>query len=461
MTSLDTHQANSLAPDWLDHPTDVNRLNPAIWPIGADRDADGMLRIQGHRADNLMASYGSPLYVMDEDDFRARAARFAREFNGWQVYYAGKSFLCRAVARWVNQAGLGLDVCSGNELAVALSAGFPPDRIEFHGNNKSVEELAGAIDSGVGRIIVDCAEEIERIERLAAEREATVAVLVRVTTGVQAHTHDYISTGHEDQKFGFSIQQGQAMAGLLACSSSPHLDLRGIHCHIGSQIFDTEGFRQAASRMVALMADFRDRTAVSLPELNLGGGFGIAYTDRDTALDVGCLRAQLAQIVQDALVGYGLDSCRLAIEPGRSICGPAGVGLYTVGVVKPVLASESATRVYVSVDGGMSDNVRSALYRADYTAVVANRRSTAAPVLARVAGKHCESGDILVRDVYLPGDIRPGDIVAIPADGAYARSLASNYNHALKPGVVAVTPGHAYPILRRETLDDLLALDVG
>jgi len=448
------------APAWLSVPEDLNALDQALWPVSARRDDSGALLIAGHRVEDLVGQFGSPVYVMDEGDFRTRARAFATEFPGWTVYYASKAFLCRTVARWVEQEGLNLDVASGNELAVALAAGFPPQRIGMHGNNKSVEELETALNVGVGRIIVDSFDEIARIEALASQRGCTATVLVRVTTGVEAHTHEYIATSHEDQKFGFSIHSGAAMKALLACQESPWIHLAGVHSHIGSQIFDLEGFQVAARRTMELIAGFRELTSVHLGEVNLGGGFGIAYTEQDSPLTPTQLNRGLVRIVEDAQREYGLGEMRLAIEPGRAICGPAGVAVYTVGTVKKVDIGQGLQRTYVSVDGGMSDNVRTALYHAEYSAVVANRRCEAEPMLSRVVGKHCESGDILVHDVYLPSDLRPGDLLAVPGAGAYARSLSSNYNHIARPPVIAVTRQRAYPIIRRETLADLLSVDV-
>ncbi len=440
---------------------DAAGIDPRLWPDGARRDDQGRLCLAGHPVTDLLTEFGSPLYVIDEVDFRRRARDFAAAFESWTVHYAGKAFLCKAVARWVAQEGLGLDVCSGNELAIALAAGFPPERIEFHGNNKSVAELAAAIEAGVGRIMVDCLEEIDRIEALAALADRPVTVSVRVTTGVEAHTHRYIATGGEDQKFGFSIRSGQAMAALLACRERPHLRLTGVHSHIGSQIFDTEAFGLAAGRVLELMARFRDQTGQELTHLNLGGGFGIAYTDQDRPLTPGELHQGLARKVEEGRAAWGLAPLHLAIEPGRAICGPAGVALYTVGLVKPVALGQGTSRRYVAVDGGMSDNIRPALYQAVYTAVLANRSSTAPLQAARVVGKHCESGDVLVQEAALPADLVAGDLVALPAAGAYTRSMASNYNQTARPAVVAVSPGEARLIIRRETLEDLLALDVG
>jgi len=440
--------------------TDTNTLDPLLWPANAIRTPSGYLAIAGHSVQDLITTYGSPLYVMDEADFRARARRFKSAFPGWDIYYAGKAFLCKAAARWVNEEGLSLDVCSGNELAVALAAGFPPARMGLHGNNKSDDELRQAIAAGVGRIIVDSLGEIDRIDALAAGYDP-VPVLVRLTTGVAAHTHDYVATAVEDQKFGFSTHSGAAMEALLACHQRRHIALEGVHSHIGSQIFGTEAFEEAVRRTFAVVAQLRDRTGLQLAQVDLGGGFGIAYTGDDDPATPEELHAGMFAAAEQERIRHNLAPVRLSIEPGRAITGPAGVALYTVGTVKPVQVTPSLTRTYVSVDGGMSDNVRTALYEAQYTAVLANRRSDAEPVLSRVVGKHCESGDILVRDVYLPGDVRRGDILAVPASGAYARSLSSNYNHAARPAVIAVNDQGTYPIVRRETLDDLLALDVG
>ena len=446
------------APDWL-APGDLNQLVSDLWPQCAHRDEQGQLVVAGHRVEDLLAQFGSPLYVIDESDFRSRARGFAEAFAGWDVYYAGKSFLCRAVARWIADEGLNLDVCSGNELAVALSAGFPAGRIGFHGNNKSVEELAYAIEAGVGRIIVDSFVEIDRVEAVAADRGSTATVLVRLTTGVTAHTHQHIATSHEDQKFGFSIASGQALEALSACQERSHIKLAGVHFHIGSQILEIAPYIEAVHRAIALISQFRTLSGVELTHLDLGGGYGIAYTAADVPLGPSSV-GQLAAVIDQVRTEYGLGELKLSIEPGRAICGPAGVALYTVGTVKPVETGQGQ-RLYVAVDGGMSDNVRTAMYQADYSAVLANRASTGRPRLARVVGKHCESGDVLVRDVYLPDDLAPGDVLAVPGAGAYARSLSSNYNHALRPAVVAANPQRVWPILRRETMADLLALDVG
>ena len=314
---------------------------------------------------------------------------------------------------------------------------------------------------GVGRIIVDSPDEIGRLERLTDELGVRAQVLIRVTTGVEAHTHEYIATAHEDQKFGFSIAGGQALVAMVRCHGSARIDLKGIHSHIGSQIFDTNGFEVAARRTLKLMSQFKEATGVALPELDLGGGFGIAYTIDDSPASAYDLARGLDEIVEHECRAFGLERPVLSIEPGRAISGPPGTALYTVGTTKDVELGGGHVRRYVSVDGGMSDNIRPALYAAEYSAVLANRVSDAAPALSRVVGLHCEGGDILVRDVFLPGDVAVGDIIAVPASGAYSRSMASNYNHTPRPPVLAVRDGRLTPMIRRETLDDLLALDAG
>jgi len=453
--------ATSAAPVWLVKPADANALVAGLWSDTALRNPEGELRIGGLTASEIVAACGSPTYVVDEVDFRGRACSWREAFSGWDVYYAGKSFLCGAVARWVDEEGLNLDVCSLGELTVALRAGFDPARIGLHGNNKDDTLLRLALTSGVGRIIVDSSDEIGRLERLTAELGVRAQVLVRVTTGVEAHTHEYIATAHEDQKFGFSIAGGQALVALVRCYHSPAIDLLGVHSHIGSQIFDTNGFEVAARRTLRLMSQFKEATGTTLPELDLGGGFGIAYTLDDTPATAADLAAGLEEIIAHECRAFGLERPRLSIEPGRAISGPPGTALYTVGTTKLVELGGGQARRYVSVDGGMSDNIRPALYAAEYSAVLANRHSDAAATLSRVVGLHCEGGDILVRDVFLPGDVRPGDLVAVPASGAYSRSMASNYNHTPRPPVVAVRDGRLTTLIRRETLDDLLALDAG
>jgi diaminopimelate decarboxylase len=458
------HEAGALhgelgnnGPAWLRTPEDVNHLVPHLWPRGVARGADGALTVAGLGVRDLAERYGTPAYVLDEGDLRARCRDFRAAFPDEDIYYAGKAFLCRGVVRIIAEEGLHLDVCSGGELAVALAAGMPADRIGFHGNNKSVSELTRAVDAGVGRIIVDSHHEIDRLTELARDRGVRPRVLVRVTVGVEAHTHEFIATAHEDQKFGFSLAGGAAAAAAFRILDEDVLELRGLHSHIGSQIFDTSGFEVSARRVLALQAQIRDARGVELPELDLGGGFGIAYTLQDDPANPADLAKRLRKIVDGECAAERLAVPRLSIEPGRAIVGPAVFTLYEVGTVKDV----DGLRTYVSVDGGMSDNIRTALYDASYSATVASRASDAPPTLARVVGKHCESGDIVVKDEFLPADVQPGDLLAVPGTGAYCRSMASNYNHVPRPPVVAVRDGEARVLVRRETEDDLLALDVG
>ncbi|MFT4286647.1 diaminopimelate decarboxylase [Nocardioides sp.] len=447
-------------PAWLRTPDDVNALMPRLWSRTAEK-VDGELHVGGLAVPALVAEVNTPAYVLDEADFRARAAAFRDAFSGCDVYYAGKAFLCTEVARWVAEEGLRLDVCSDGELTVAERAGVDPARIGYHGNNKTAMELRRAVVMGVGRIVVDSFDEISRVVSVAAEAGLTARVMVRVTAGVEAHTHEYIATAHEDQKFGFSIASGDAFEAVRRLLAASGVELLGLHSHIGSQIFDTAGFEVAARRVLAVHARVSQELGVTMPELDLGGGFGIAYTSQDDPADPAVLAADLGAIVTGECRALGIEVPRLSIEPGRAIVGPSMCTVYTVGTVKQVALDGGASRTYVSVDGGMSDNVRPALYGADYSATLAGRRSEAPPVLSRVVGKHCEAGDIVVKDEFLPGDVRPGDLIAVPATGAYCRSMASNYNHALRPPVVAVRDGEARVIVRRETFDDLLATDLG
>ena len=446
------------------------------WSTGVARDGAGVASVAGVPVADLAAQHGTPAYVLDEDDLRSRAAAYRRAFEtafaeigaGVDVYYAGKAFLSLAVARWVHDEGLRVDTASGGELAIALRAGVPGEHIGLHGNNKSDDEIVTALDAGVGRIIVDSLVEIERVADLAGARGVVAPVMVRVTTGVHAGGHEYISTAHEDQKFGLSIApppqgvgESPAMRGLLAVLARPELHLLGIHSHIGSQILDPSGFEVAARAVLELRAALADRTGVLVDEVDLGGGYGIAYLPGEVALDPDRIAKDVAASVAASAADVGTPLPRFSIEPGRAIVGPAGLTLYTVGTVKPVRIDDGRTRTYVSVDGGMSDNIRPALYGAAYHAEIVGRLSDAEPVLARVVGKHCESGDIVVHEVQLPGDVRVGDLLAVAATGAYGRSMASNYNQVPRPPVVAVRDGSARVLVRRETIDDLLSLDQG
>jgi len=448
----------------------MHALHPAVWPSTAVRQGgDGLtqraLTIAGIDVRDLAAEYGTPLFVLDEADFRHRAAAFRDAYDDPEspadVFYAGKAFLCSTVARWVHEEGLGLDVCSGGELLTAVRAGFPTDRIAFHGNNKSSAELALALDHGVGRYVLDSFEEIARLAALADERGVVAPVLIRVTVGVEAHTHEFIATAHEDQKFGFSLAGGQAEEAVRRILKLPSLRLLGLHSHIGSQIFDTAGFEVSAHRLVELAGRVRDEHGIEVDELDLGGGMGIAYGDDDDPMTAKEMAELLRGIVGRECRALGLRVPRIGVEPGRAIVGPSTVTVYEVGTVKPVDLGHGHTRNYVSVDGGMSDNIRTALYDAEYTVRLVSRVSEAVPVLSRVVGKHCESGDIVVRDCWLPGDLVPGDLLAVAATGAYCRAMASNYNHVPRPPVVAVLEGASRVLVRRETPEDLLALDAG
>jgi diaminopimelate decarboxylase len=450
-------------------PADLNALHPAIWPRGAQRRG-GVLTLGGVDVRDLAGEFGTPVFVTDEQDVRDRCREYVESFCGdrgdlpaggssleAQVFYAAKAFCSRAVLRWVTEEGLGVDVCTGGELETALSAGVDPAMITLHGNNKLPAELARAVAAGIGHVVVDSYEEIARLAYYAEQAGARPRVLVRVTTGVEAHTHEFMATAHDDQKFGFSLASGAADEAVRRVLALQQLEFAGLHSHIGSQIFDTAGFEVAAHRVVELAARIQAEHGVVVSELDLGGGFGIAYTPEDDPPEVKSLAAGLRAIVTAQCAAFGLPVPRLTIEPGRGIVGPSTVTLYEVGTIKDV----DGIRTYVSVDGGMSDNIRTALYDASYTCVLASRSSAAPPMLSRVVGRHCESGDIVVRHCYLPADLAPGDLLAVAATGAYCWSLSSNYNHLPRPGVVAVGGGSAREIVRRETLDDLLRLDVG
>lgn len=448
----------------LEVPADPNALVEGVWPTSATRDEAGRLVVGGVDAETLAARFGTPLYVLDEGEVRARAARTRSAFEAAAsrigteatVYYAGKAFLSTAIVRWVTESGLAVDVCSGGELAVALAAGADPARLGFHGNNKSEAEIAAAVEAGVGALIIDSEIEIERVARAAAAAGRVQRVRLRVNSGVHASTHEFLATAHEDQKFGVTL--GRAVELGERIRSHPSLEFLGLHCHIGSQIFDAAGFAESAARLLAEHAALL--ATGPLPELNLGGGFGIAYTAADDPAPIERIADGIADAVAEGCRALGIPVPKLAFEPGRTIVGPAGITLYRVGTVKPV-PTEEGWRHYVSVDGGMSDNARFALYGADYSARLASRSSAEPAALVRIAGKHCEAGDIVVDREYLPHDVGPGDLVAVAATGAYCWSLSSNYNHVPRPAVVAVDQGAARVIVRGETIADLLARDVG
>ncbi len=444
---------------------DVMTLAPNVWPRNTVRGADGRARIAGVAVTELAGLYGTPLFVVDEDDFRTRCREMAGAFGGGcNVHYAAKAFLCGEIARWVAEEGLSLDVASGGELAVALHADFPAERIALHGNNKSVDELTAAVNAGIGYVVLDSMTEIDRLDAVAGEAGVVQNVMVRVTVGVEAHTHEFIATAHEDQKFGLSLAGGAAMEAVRKVFAAGNLRLVGLHSHIGSQIFDVDGFELAAHRIIGLLRDIVaefgvDRTA-QIATVDLGGGLGISYVPQDDPPPVEDLAAKLAAIVKSESAAVGLPAPRLVVEPGRAIAGPGTVTLYEVGTVKDVAVSGTAHRRYISVDGGMSDNIRTSLYGANYDIRLVSRSSSAPPVLARIVGKHCESGDIVVRDAWVPDDVSPGDLLGVAATGAYCYSMSSRYNLVGRPAVVAVRDGEARLVLRRETVDDLLSLEV-
>lgn len=439
-------------------PADLNALDEKVWARTVTRGDDGVVRVGGVEVTRLAEEFGTPAFLLDESDFRERCRAWAHAFGpDADVFYAGKAFLSKAVVKWLKEEGLNLDVCSGGELATALAAEMPAGRIAFHGNNKSVAEITRAIEAGVGRIVLDSYQEIARVAHIARELGVRQPVQIRVTVGVEAHTHEFIATAHEDQKFGIAVADGSAAEAVRRALGHDSLELLGVHSHIGSQIFDMAGFEVSAKRVVRLLADVRDEHGVELPEIDLGGGLGIAYTSADDPREPHEIAKALHEIVARECESAGLRAPRISVEPGRAIVGPTAFTLYEVGTIKPL----EGLRTYVSVDGGMSDNIRTALYDAEYTVNLVSRVSDAEPMLVRVVGKHCESGDIVVKDAFLPADLAPGDLLAVPATGAYCRSMASNYNHSLRPPVVAVRDGQARVIVRRETEEDLLSLDLG
>jgi len=460
-----------VAPEWLEVPKDLNALEAKIWPKSLHRDSAGELAFGDLTVDELANQFGTPLYVIDEDDFRTRAAGIkqaleaaaARIGTTAKVYYASKAFLCTEIVTWVDQLGLSIDVASGGELAAALAGGIDPARIGLHGNNKSIAEIGRAVAVGVGAIVVDSEIEIERIASAAGAQDKVQAVRLRVNTGVHANTHDFLATAREDQKFGIPLADAPALVAKIRADR--HLKFLGIHQHVGSQIFAPEGFVESTKRLVALHAELL--AGGEIPELNLGGGFGINYKPADNAPEV----SKVAHAITDAVAAecqrLGIKVPALAFEPGRALVGNSGITLYNVGTIKDVKLSDASNsaggpvvRKYVSVDGGMSDNARPSLYEAEYHVVLASRVSSAAPALARVVGKHCESGDIVVRHDYLPADVAPNDLLAVAATGAYCHSLSSNYNWMTRPPVVAVSGGSARLIIRGETEADLFARDV-
>jgi diaminopimelate decarboxylase len=435
-----------------------------MWSSSVKTDSE--LSIAGITAKQLAKDFGTPTFFIDEADFRARALAWndaLKEAFGDKagtVYYASKAFSCTEVARWIKDLGIGIDVSTGGEMAVALAGGIDPKKIEVHGNNKSIAEIEKAISVGVETIVIDSMYEIDRVATAATKAGKVQRVLLRLTPGIEAHTHESIATAHEDVKFGFSIASGAAWKAITSVHEQSSLELRGFHAHIGSQIFGFESFEILAERFVAFLAKYRDEFKKELPELDLGGGYGIAYLEGDVTVVPHDAMQALANAVKKHCTAFNLEVPTVSIEPGRAIVGPTMFTLYEVGTVKDVTLENGTHRRYISVDGGMSDNIRPSLYGAEYTTILANRTSSAALTSSRLVGKHCETGDIIIREIDLPEDIVPGDLLAVPATGAYGRSMASNYNHVPRPSVVAVKDGKARVIVRRESIEDLLALDI-
>ncbi|MFB9835004.1 diaminopimelate decarboxylase [Actinoallomurus acaciae] len=417
-----------------------------IWPLTADPGHS----VGGVSLTEIAERFGTPVYVLDEEHVRHRCREYRKALRPHRVAYAGKAFLCRAMARWVDEEGLWLDVCSAGELALARSVGFPAERILLHGNGKTPADLAAALEYGVGRIVVDSAGEVARLAAQAGDRPHPQKVLVRVTPGVDPHVHRAVATGVEDQKFGLSLASGAAADVVRRVLGQPTLALAGLHCHIGSQIGEPDGYETAARRLVAFMAEMG-----GLPELDLGGGHAVAYRPDEHGLDVCTFAARVLTAVAEECSVRGIPEPSLTVEPGRAIVAAAGVTLYRVIAVK------HGARTFVVVDGGMSDNPRPALYGSRYSVTRVGRRTGASETPATVVGRHCEAGDVIAADVPLPADVRPGDLLAVPCTGAYHHSMASNYNQIARPPVVAVHGGRARPLVRRETLEDLIRRDVG
>ena len=423
----------------------MNPLPLGLLPDTAEVLADGSLAVGGCRIDELAAEFGTPLFVYDEAHLRARCREAVAAFGPGHVYYATKAFLCAAMARLAYEEGMSLDVASGGELFVALRAGVPASALAFHGNNKSVDELAMAMREGVGHIVVDSFAEIDRIEALHAAGLPRTRVLARITPGVHAHTHEFIATGQDDSKFGFNLGNGDAQRAVDRLAASAAVELVGVHCHIGSNVFSAANFAKA----VEVMARFA--APLDLPELVMGGGLGVPYVEGEEAPTI----TQWANVLLDACAALGVRSS-VAVEPGRSIVASAALTVYTVGTVKHI----PGVRTYVSVDGGMSDNPRPVLYGSGYEAFLPRAVTAPRPQRARLVGKHCESGDVLIFDAALPADLAEGDLLATPVTGAYGHSMASNYNKLTRPPVVFAADGTARLVVRRETYEDLLRCDV-
>ena len=437
-----------------------NGLPAHVWPRNAARGTDGVVSIAGVALTDIAERFGTPVMVVDEDDFRSRCRDMARAFGGpEQVHYASKAFLTRTIARWVEEEGLSLDVASENELRIALMADFPAARITAHGNNKDDAFLRACVDEGVGHVVLDSDQELERLDAIAGEAGRAQHVMIRVKPGIEAHTHEFIATSHEDQKFGFSLASGSAYRAAEAAVEAANLELVGLHCHVGSQVFDAQGFTAAADRVLELYSRIHDELGVILPELDLGGGYGIAYTEDEQPLDVDEVAHDLLTAVAKTAAELGIEAPSVLVEPGRAIAGPGTVTVYEVGTVKDVTVDEGVSRRYLSVDGGMSDNIRPALYGSLYDARVVSRTVDGTATSTRIVGSHCESGDVLIRDAEYPDDIRRGDLVALAATGAYTYAMSSRYNAFNRPAIVSVRDGAVTPMMRRETIEDFLALE--
>jgi diaminopimelate decarboxylase len=430
-----------------------------VLPTTATVNERGHLTIGGCDTVDLAREYGTPLYVFDEQHLRDQARAFVGSFTRrnpeTMVAYASKAYTGLAVLKIMQEEGLGLDVVSGGELAIALAAGFPAERIHLHGNNKTPDELREAVAAGVGRIVVDNFYEIELLDQIAGAAGRSQPVLLRLAPGIDPHTHAKISTGQIDTKFGFTIQTGDAAEAVTRTLAARNLTLLGYHCHIGSQIFEIESYEQVADVMLGFAAEQRERTGFVPEEFSPGGGFAVQYLADTPPPEPDAYAAMVVNAISAARERYSLPPLRLFVEPGRSMVARSGVALYTVGAIKDI----PDVRRYVSVDGGMADNIRPAMYDAQYEAIVANRPQDTAGETVTIAGKYCESGDILIRDIDLPA-LQSGDILAVPASGAYAPAMASNYNGALRPAVVFVRDGAARLVRRRETYEDLLRTEI-
>ncbi len=425
----------------------VSALPPHLLPATARVDGSGRLSVGGCDVVELAERFGTPLFVYDEAHLRGRCREAVAAFGGGgAVSYAAKAFLCTAMARLAAEEGLGLDVASEGELHVALAADVPPSRLVLHGNNKSETELRRALEVGVGRVVVDSDDELDRIEALVAAGASRPQVLIRVTPGVDAHTHEYVTTGRDDSKFGFGLASGAAAAAVDRARRSPAVELVGIHAHIASNVFLLSSFAKAVERLAPFVAE------LDLPELSLGGGLGVAYVAGEESPSL----SEWATVLTKSCADAGIHA-RVAVEPGRALVAAAAMTLYRVGTVKEL----PGLRTYVSVDGGMSDNPRPVLYGSGYEAFLPRATDAERPRTVTVVGKHCESGDVVVRDATVPADLRVGDVLATPVTGAYGHSMASNYNKVPRPPVVFVADGVAREVVRRETLDDLLRLDAG